>query len=154
MKSNFPYIAFAKILKKGREKMVYDTMQGCSPTLYDALYSMEDSESFELKMELYELEWIEYHWKLVIEKLNKKKLLDTEKRELLSIFATWLKDLFSLDDNSTAFDVLIIEEKMNILKSMISLNNEWEQNIKKMKVSFEKSKRQLEMRIKAIERGI
>lgn len=154
MKSVFPYIAFMKILEKGREKMVYDTMQSCSPTLYDALYSMEDSESFELKMELYELEWIEYHWKLVIEKLNKKKLLDTEKRELLSIFAAWLKDLFSLDDNSTAFDVLIIEEKMNILKSMISLNSEWERNIKKMKVSFEKSKRQLDMRIKEIERSI
>ena len=125
-----------EILEKGREKMVNDTMQCCSPALYDALYSMKDSEIFELKMELYELEWIEYHWILVIEKLNKKKLLDTEKRELLSIFAAWLKDLFSLD-NSTGFNVLfdvqiMMEEKINILKSIISVNSEWKQNIQKM----------------------
>lgn len=152
MKSKFPYIAFMEILEEGREKMVYDTMQSCSPALYDALYSMKDSVIFELKIELYELEWIEYHWKLIIEILNKKKLTDTEKKELLSIFAVWLKDLFRIDD-STVFDVLIIEEKINILKSMISLNSEWEQNIKKMKVSFEKSKRQLDARIKEMERG-
>lgn len=152
MKSKFPYIAFMEILEKGREKMVYDTVQSCSPTLYDALYSMKDSQIFELKMELYELEWIEYHWKLVSEELNKKKLLNADKRELLSIFATWLKDLFRWN-NSTALDVLIIEEKMNILKSMISMNSEWEQNIKKFKVSFEKSKRQLDIKIKEMEKG-
>lgn len=152
MKSNFPYIVFMEILEKGREKMVCDTMQGCSPALYDALYSMKGSDIFELKMELYELEWAEYHWELVIEELNKKKLMDAEKKELLSIFATWLKDLFRMDD-STAFGVLIIEEKMNILKSMISLNSEWEQNIKRMEVSFKKSKQQLDMRMKEMKRG-
>ena len=146
-----------EILEKGREKMVNDTMQCCSPALYDALYSMKDSEIFELKMELYELEWIEYHWILVIEKLNKKKLLDTEKRELLSIFAAWLKDLFSLD-NSTGFNVLfdvqiMMEEKINILKSIISVNSEWKQNIQKMKVSFERNKRQLNKRIKEMMEG-
>lgn len=146
-----------EILEKGREKMVNDTMQSCSPALYDALYSMKDSEIFELKMELYELEWIEYHWTLVIEKLNKKKLLDTEKRELLSIFAAWLKDLFSLD-NSTGFNVLfdvqiMMEEKINILKSIISVNSEWKQNIEKMKVSFERNKRQLNKRIKKMMEG-
>lgn len=150
--NRFPYIAFMEILKKGREKMLEETMGSSSPTLYDALYSRKDSEAFELKMELYELEWVEFHWKLVSEKLNKNVFSLSERKELLSIFADWLKDLFNTEKVVT-LDVLIIEEKINIIKSMISLNNEWDQNIKRMKVSFEKSKRQLDAKIKGLERG-
>lgn len=42
---------------------------------------------------------------------------------------------------------------MDILKSLISVNNEWEQNLKRMKVSFEKSEKILNEKIKALEMG-
>ena len=153
MRSKFSYTAFIEILKKGREKLVSDTIYGESPNLYDALYSKKGSEIFETKIKLYELEWIEFHWNLVLEKLNKRDFSDIEKQELLSDFADWLKDLFGAND-STTFDVLIIEEKIDILKTMILLNAEWELNIKKMKVSFEKSKRELNMRVENMGKGV
>lgn len=152
MKDKFPYITFMDILKNGREKMINDTKYNCSPTLYDALYSSVNSEIFKSKMELYELEWLEFHWREIVNIIEQKNFNEIQKRDLLSIFASWLSDFIDNQDK-LIINILIIEEKINILKSIISLNSEWEQNLKKMKVSFEKSRRQLNMKIKQTETG-
>ena len=147
MNDDFPYLAFMEVLKKGRSQLVDDTTEGCSEDLYDALYCKPNTDIYSIKMELYELLWIERHWHRLINRLDEK---DSTKKEIISLFANWFKS-FVNNWNYSELDILIFEEKMNILRSLISVNNEWEKNIKKMKVSFEQSKKQMKARIKELE---
>lgn len=150
MNDDFPYLAFMEVLRMGRNQLIEDTAEGCSEDLYDALYCKADTDIYNVKMELYELLWIEGHWNRLINRLEEKEGIEKEKKEIISLFANWFKS-FVNNWNYSELDILIFEEKMNILRSLISVNNEWEKNIKKMKVSFEKSKKQMKTRIKELE---
>lgn len=152
MNSNFPYLKFLDISKECRNAMISDTLNDNSPDLYDALYSDINSEIYEIKLELYELKWLEMHWKKIEYFVDKRDCSITEKKELVSMFAKWYKDFVS-NWNYTEFDTIIFEERMNILRALITVNTEWEQNIKRMKVSFEQSKKILNEKIKELEEG-
>lgn len=151
MTKDFPYMKFLEISKKSRTQLLNDTLKNESMDLYDALYSDVNKEIFNIKMELYELKWIEAHWKMITDELEKKDISETERKELISMFARWYKP-FVANWNYSEFDTLIFEEKINILQSLISVNNDWEQNIKQMKVSFEQSKKKLDARISELEK--
>ena len=150
MTKDFPYMKFLEISKECRTKLINDTLKNGSMDLYDALYSDINTEICNVKLELYELKWIEAHWKMITDVVEKKDISESEKKELVSMFAKWYKQFVS-NWNYSEFDVHIFEEKMSILKTLISVNNEWEQNIKKMKVSFEQDKKRLKVRIKELE---
>lgn len=150
--NKFPYLKFLKISKECREELIKDTLKDNSPDLYDALYSSIDSEIYNVKIELYELKWIELYWDKLIDGVESKDISVSEKKELISMLAKWYIR-FVANWNYSDFDTLIFEEKKNILRRMISVNNEWEQSIKQMKVSFEKSKKRLNARIKELELG-
>lgn len=152
MKSDYPYIEFIRIAKECRDVLIKDTLESNSPDLYDSLYSNVKSEIYKIKLELYEIKWIALHWRKVNEAIANRECLLAEKKELISMFAKWYRDYVS-NWNYTEFDVVIFEERMDILKSLISVNNEWEQNLKRMKVSFERSEKILNEKIKALEIG-
>ncbi len=150
MNSDFPYSKFLDIFRECRNTMIADTLNDNSPDLYDALYSNVNSTIHELKVELYELKWIEMHWEKINYFIDKRDCSIAEKKELVSMCAKWYKDFVS-NWNYTEFDTIIFGEKMNILQEIILLNSEWEQNIKRMKVSFVQSKKILNEKIKRIE---
>jgi hypothetical protein len=152
MEKDFPYLKFIEIARECRLKLINDTLYGDSIDLYDALYSDVNTEIYDVKIELYELEWVENHWEKIIDIVENKDITLSEKKELISMFAKWYEQFVS-NWNYSEFDVLIFEDKMNILKSLISIDNEWERSIKKMKVSLEQSKKSLKARIKALEEG-
>ena len=152
MNSDFPYCVFLQIAKECREELIQDTLSKKSPDLYDALYSNINSEIFRVKMNLYELLWIERHWTKISEVIEKKELTATEKKKLVSQFSEWYLKFIS-EWKYTEFDSLVFEERKNILKALISINNEWDNNIKRMKVSFEQSKKKLNKKITELERG-
>ena len=140
MNSDYPYLEFIRIAKECRDILIEDTLSSNSPDLYDALYSNSQSQIHQTKLELYEIKWIELHWRKINETIENSDCSPSEKKELISIFAKWYRDFVS-NWNYTEFDTVIFEERMNILKSLISVNNEWESNLKRMKVSFEQSKK-------------
>lgn len=150
MSSDYPYLEFIRIAKECRNILIDDTLSSNSPDLYDALYSDSKGQIYQIKLELYEIKWIEMHWKKVNEAIENKVCSLSEKKEMISMFAKWYRD-FVGNWNYTEFDAVIFEERMNILKALISVNSEWEQNLKKMKVSFEQNKKILNEKIKAIE---
>ncbi len=67
------------------------------------------------------------------------------------MFLDWYKK-FASNWNYSNFDILYFEEKENILESLISLNNEWEQNIDKMEAFFRKDKKRLDAKIKKLKK--
>lgn len=150
MKSDYPYIECIRIAKECRDVLVEDTLESNSPDLYDSLYSDANSEVHKIKLELYEIKWIELHWKKISESIASIECSLAEKKELISMFAKWYRDYVS-NWNYTEFDAVIFEERMNILKSLISVNNKWEQNLKRMKVSFEQNRKILNEKIKILE---
>ena len=152
MNSDYPHYVFLQIARECREELIQDTLSNNSPDLYDALYSDINSEIFNVKMELYQLKWIERHWTKISEIIEKKNLSSTEKRILVSQFSEWYLKFIS-EWQYTEFDSLVFEERKNILKALISVNNEWDNNIKRMKVSFEQSKKKLNKKITELERG-
>lgn len=150
MISDYPYLEFIRIAKKCRTILIEDTLSSNSPDLYGALYSNFQSQIYQIKLELYEIKWIELHWEKINETIKNRDCSLMERKELISMFAKWYRDFVS-KWNYTEFDAVIFEEKMNILKALISVNSQWESNLKKMKVSFERSQKLLEEKIKAIE---
>lgn len=150
MNWEFPYLKFLDICKDCRNVIVSDTLESNSPDLYDALYSDIDSEIHQIKLELYELKWIETHWEKIEAAIDKRDCSVSEKKELISMFAKWFQSFIS-NWNYTAFDTVIFEERIKILRALITVNSEWEQNIKRMKVSFEQSKKILNEKIKKLE---
>ena len=150
MNSDYPYLEFIRIAKECRDILIEDTLSSNSPDLYDALYSNSQSQIHQTKLELYEIKWIELHWRKINETIENSDCSPSERKELISMFAKWYRDFVS-NWNYTEFDTVIFEERMNILKSFISVNNEWESNLKRMKVSFEQSKKILSEKIKSLE---
>lgn len=152
MASDFPYLCFLKIFQQCREQVIKDVLEG-NPDLYEALYSDINSEIYQVKMEIYELKWIESHWKEIIKILEKKDTSNSEKQELIILFAKWYKKFISQWSYSE-YDIRLLEEKIYILKNLVLQNSAWEQNVKKMKVSFEKSNKILSDKIKELEKEI
>lgn len=150
MSSDYPYLEFIKIAKECRIVLIEDTLSSNSPDLFDALYSNSQSQIHHIKLELYEIKWIELHWKKISEAIENRVCTPTERKELISMFAKWYRDFVS-NWNYTEFDTVIFEERMNVLKALISVNSEWERNLKRMKVSFEQSKKILNEKIKTLE---
>lgn len=151
MISDYPYLEFIRIAKECRSILINDTLSSNSPDLYDALYSNSQSQIYQIKLELYEIKWIELHWKKINETIENRDCSLVERKELISMFAKWYREFVS-NWNYTEFDAVIFEQRMNILKALISVNSEWEVNLKRMKVSFEQSKKLLNEKIKAFEK--
>ena len=150
MNSNFPYLEFLEIAKAKREEMILDTYEENSPDLYDALYSNPHQEISKIKLEYYELKWIESYWKSIESSVASKEFSDKEKKELISKFSKWYDD-FICGWNYTSFDAVVSEERRKILKALITVNNDWEKNIKRMNVLFEKDFKTLNKKIQELQ---
>lgn len=150
MNSNFPYLEFLEIAKKKREEIILDTYEENSPDLYDALYSNPHQEISKIKLEYYELKWIESYWKSIESSIARKEFSDKEKKELISKFSKWYDD-FICSWNYTPFDAVVFEERRKILKALITVNNDWEKNIKRMDVLFEKDFKMLNKKIQELQ---
>ena len=151
MNSNYPYLEFIKIAKECRVDLINDTLDSNSPDLYNALYSNSKNKICLIKLELYEIEWLELHWKKITETIENKVHTPKEQKELISMFIKWYK-IFVDNWGYTEFDIGIFEEKKNILKFIILVNNKWEKNLKEMKVFFERSKKILNEKISTLEK--
>ena len=66
------------------------------------------------------------------------------------MFSKWYESFVSAW-NYTVFDTVIFEERRKILEAMITVNSDWEKNLKRMKVSFDKSIKMLNQKIKEFE---
>ena len=150
MKNSYPYLKIIEVIKECRLNLIEDTLSSNSPDLYDALYSNPKKEIYSLKLELYEIQWIEMHWKMTIEIIENVEVALSEKKEWISQSAKWYKN-FLKDFNYIEFDVISCEERMNILKALIATNREWENHLKRLKVSFDRDKKILNEKIKEIE---
>lgn len=146
MNKNFPCLEFIKIARECRKILISDTLDSNSDILYDALYSDSSKYISKIKLELYEIEWIELYWKKISKILEDNSFSSSEKKELSSIFAKWYKDFIN-NWKYTEFDATIFEERICILKELISINSKWEDNLKKMNVSFDKNKKSLNKKI-------
>ncbi|OKZ76731.1 MAG: hypothetical protein BHV87_02430 [Clostridiales bacterium 36_14] len=145
MNSDYACMEFIKIAKECRDTLVKDTL--CeSPDLYDALFSDFQDEIYKIKIELYEIKWLELHWKKISSTLERNETSLQERKEDISAFAKWYEDFVS-EWNYTEFDTVIFEERINILKELITVNNKWETNLKNMTVSFKRSKKILTEKI-------
>lgn len=153
MSVNYPYCELLRIIEECRNTFIQDTLLNNSSDLYDALYSDVNSEIFCIKMELYELLWIELHWKKIVDIIERYEMDSIDKKKLVSFFSEWYLNFIS-QWNFTELDFLVFEERKNILKALISANNEWDNNLKRMKVTFEQNKKSLTRKIKELERGI
>lgn len=92
------------------------------------------------------MERFELHWKKISSTLERNETSLQERKEDISAFAKWYKDFVS-EWNYTEFDTVIFEERINILKALITVNNKWETNLKNMTVSFKRSKKILTEKI-------
>ena len=153
MNKDYPYRLLLKIAEECREELIQDTLTKTSPDLYDALYSNINSKIFPVKMELYELLWLELHWTKLSEAIEQQELTFSEKENIVLLFSEWYLKFIS-EWQYTTLDSILIKERKKILKALIWTNNEWDKNIKRMKVSFEQSKKELNIKISELEGSV
>ena len=150
MDSDYTDIELLKIARECRKSLVNDTLMSNSPELFDALCCDAKSEIYEVKMELYEIGWLELHWKKICESIDNVSCSFAEKKEMVAEFANGYKALVS-QWNYTEFDSCIFDERVDILKALVSADSVWEQELKRMKVSFEQDRKILNKKIKKLE---
>lgn len=155
MKNDYPYHELLRISKECRTAMVDDILNNSSNDLYDAMYADPTKEIFETKIELYETKCLERCWDKINESISQMEYSiqsSKEKREYASMMLIWFQNYIK-NWNYTKFDAITLRERINILKSIISVNSGWEENLKRMSVSFERSEKILTKRIEALKRS-
>ncbi len=145
MIENFAYLTFLNITKECRNELIDDILKGESVDLYDALLSDGNSEIGKIKMEYYELTWLELHWTKIVKVIDENEFEINFNIELLSLFSKWYLD-YVANWNYTELDNLFFEEKARILKNLISLSSKWDNEIKNMKITFAREKKMLNKR--------
>ncbi len=176
MNSSFAYLQFLKIAKEKRKEIILDTYKGnwqdlydalySDPQkeiselkldtyegnwqdLYDALYSDPQKEISELKLEYYELKWISSYWKQITLSITRKEFTHKEKKELISKFSKRYDD-FICSWGYSSFDKVAFDKRREILKSLIIVDNDWKNNIKRMEVTLKKDLNMLDKKIEEL----
>ena len=80
MNSDYPYLEFIRIAKECRDILIEDTLSSNSLDLYDALYSNSQSQIYQTKLELYEIKWIELHWRKINETIENSDCSPSERK--------------------------------------------------------------------------
>lgn len=153
MNQDDPYCIFLRVAEECRNELLLDTLENNSVELDAALLSNVNSEIFRVEIELYELMWIEKHWEKLIQEIENRNLSISDRKKAVTLFSKWYLQFIS-EWEYTEFDSLAFKERKKILNAIISVNNEWDKSLKRMKVSFERSKKNLKLKLKELERGI
>ena len=139
MENYDPHLLFLDISQKYRKQFVSDVMEE-NPDLYLALYKDIGSELYHTALKIYEFSWLEAHWKEIIKILERKHLSALKKRELIELCAGWYKQLIE-QWNYSKYDTEFFADAKQFLHSLILQNTSWEQDSKRMRVFFEKTKK-------------
>lgn len=148
MTPDFPYISFLDILEQGRKRLVADVAEG-DTDLYLALYKGDNSRIYGVYVELYELKWLRSHWDAAMQVVEQHRLSAGEKKQLIALFSEWYSELLK-QWSYTAMDGNFFTERLTLLQELIVQNSKWEQNLKKMQVSFDKSEKILNDKLKEL----
>ena len=121
--------------------------------LYDALYDgINRKVLFETKLQLQELMWLELHWKNIEDKINSYSFSERERKRCLSMFIQWY-GAFLKKWSYKEFEINVFEERTKILRGIIDMGNNWEEEQKRKRVFFKKRKKELEKKIEEIREG-
>ncbi len=151
MYKDFPYICFLKIMKECRQQLVAD-IKNINADLYTALYKNPDEEIYNIQTQVYELKWLSLHWEKILAVLEQKDITKDEKKRLVYIFSEWYKDFIQKWQYSFA-DGMFFQEKIQMLHELSVRNSNWEENLKKVKVSFEKNKKIYNEKLESLRRN-
>lgn len=138
MKPVLPYIEILDLLKKQRQKLVDDTIELCSPEIYGGLLSDPSSEIANVYFELYEIECLKLTWQHIIHILDNKQISNNYKKDIISSLSRMYQEFIDSFININT-DMCALEERRQILKQIISINDDWEKSIRQMEVSFNRS---------------
>ncbi len=79
-------IILLQISRECRDNLIKDTLNNTNKDLIDILYDNVNSEIFNVRIELYELKWIESHWKMITDVLEHKDITIGKKRFDFNVF--------------------------------------------------------------------
>lgn len=143
---------FISIMSVCRHQLISDVMEE-NPDLYKFLYEDRNKKIVELYKRCYELKWLESHLLECEKILTATDFSIATKRELLRIFLQWYqKFLAEWGYNST--DAIFFRAEIESLENLIDTNQNWENDFKKLQVSFQRETKILEKQIEeAIDNG-
>lgn len=138
---------FISIMQKCRQQLIADVLDG-NPDLYKFLY--ENKKVGELYAKRYELKWLESHFLECEKILSAADFSLATKRELLKIFLQWYQKFISAWGYTSA-DAFTFSAEIESLENLIDTNQNWENALKKVQVSFLRETKILDKQIEEAE---
>lgn len=132
---------FLEKVKENRQK-IFSDVEKTNPDLYFALRTKIHSTKQDVYLRLYDLSWFQNLWASTQPLFEKKDLSEEEKRQLVDWYDKFLK-LWEF----SCFGKTLISEEKRILKDMLSMNEKWEENVKRMEDKFLKMKVELDKKL-------
>ncbi len=139
---------FIPIMKKCRQQLVADVSNE-DPDLYNFLYQDKNRKICELLKKRYELKWFENHLNECQRILSSANFSSATKCELLRIFLQWYQK-FLLAWGYIPTDAFLFDAEKESLENMIDANQNWEDDLKKIRTKFMREFKILDKQIKEV----
>ncbi len=137
---------FLEKVKENRQK-IFSDVEITNPDLYFALRTKINSAKQDVYLRLYDLSWFQNLWASTQPLFEKKDLSYSEKKKLVDWYDKFLK-LWEF----SCFGKTLISEEKRILKDMLSMNEKWEENVKRMEDKFLKMKVELDKKLENLKK--
>lgn len=132
---------FLEKVKENRQN-IFSDVEKTNPDLYFALRTKINSAKQDVYLRLYDLSWFQNLWASTQPLFEKKDLSYSEKQKLVDWYDKFLK-LWEF----SCFGKTLISEEKRILDDMLSMNEKWEENVKRMEDKFLKMKVELDKKL-------
>lgn len=140
---------FISVMSTCRHQLISDVLNG-NPELYDFLYEDRDKKIGELYKRRYELQWLESHLLECEKILSATDFSQATKREFFRIFLQWYQKFLSAWGYSST-DAFFFSAEIESLENLIGTNKNWEDDFKKLRMSFRRETKILNEQIKEAE---
>lgn len=139
------------IFHQGRQNMT-NAVLAHNPNLYKALYGRDGQQLFKLRLERYELYWLEHHWISLLDRIEQMGLSGSRKKQAVSTCARYYKEFLTCLEYPE-FEITLLEQKRKILDILIAAGESWERDLGDMHVCFMQKKAALQLKIQNLERN-
>lgn len=137
------------VFRQGRQDMT-NAIFTYDSNLYKALYGRDGQQLFRLRMERYELCWLERQWSGLLDRMEQMGLSGSKKKRAVSICAKYYKEFIACSEYPE-FEITVLGQKRKILDILIAAGESWEHDLDEMRVCFMQKKAALELKIQKLE---
>ena len=140
------YLFSLRSFQDERCNLIKDSL-GQSTDLYEALYENKNTPLRSIEFDRYELLALKRHWENTVKQIGKMKESDyyASLKLFVKVYRRYVANI-----RGTAVDMNLLDANLEGLEQLIVTNRNWEENLKKCRITFLKAEKELEDKIESL----